>query len=197
MVFPRDVDNTDCNTEDVNRSYTQWFHICKKKGGGLKTIVGVLGSLWKHQQSRDRVFLHQSCTQLFFSTPKKIIFFEVEKNQEKNRAFSKIWKKNQNFTSKFSKTQKEKIENFDFFLQIFENVRFFFRFFSTSKKIFFRSWKKSWVQFWCKKTRSLDCWCFQSDPSNPTIVLRSTSFFLEIWNTWVYDLLTSSELQHL
>ena len=41
--------------------------------------VGVLRSLGKHQQSRDRTFLHQSCTQLFFSTPKKNFFFEIEK----------------------------------------------------------------------------------------------------------------------
>ena len=63
----------------------------------LKTAfraVGLLGSLWKHQQSRDRVFLHQSCTQLFFSTPKKNIFLRSKKNP---RFFSEIWRKKSKF----------------------------------------------------------------------------------------------------
>ena len=44
---------------------------------GYIWAVGVLRSLGKHQQSKDRTFLHRSCTQLFFSTPKKKLF-EIE-----------------------------------------------------------------------------------------------------------------------
>ena len=46
-----------------------------------------------------------------------------------------------------------------------KNLRFFF---DLKKKFFFGVEKKSWVQLRCKKMRSLDCWYFQSDPSNPT-----------------------------
>ena len=55
--------------------------------------VGVPGSLWKCQQSRDHTFLHWNYTQLVFSTPKKIFlwdlvfFFGNFSNSEKIKIF--------------------------------------------------------------------------------------------------------------
>ena len=69
-------------------------------------VVGVLGSLWKHQQSRDLTFLHRSCTQLFFSTPKKILFFGIQnifRNIFRSKIFFVIFRKSKNFVRKKKK----------------------------------------------------------------------------------------------
>ena len=149
----------------------QRCHSTRKPKSTTFQAVGLLGSLWKHQQSRDLNFLHRNCTQLFFSTPKKKLFFEIEKKSEIFFGdFSKSGE-NQHFHRKNLCFFIEKTMIFSMKKLIFSG---FWKILKKKSQIFFRSHfffgveKKSWIQLRCKKLRSLDCWCFQSDPSNPT-----------------------------
>ena len=73
------------------------------------------------------------------------------------------------YKGKFFKTLKD-------FWKISPFLHIFFR--STSEKNIFRSWKKSWVQFRCKKLRPFDLWCFQRVLSTLTPSSKRLHYFL-------------------
>ena len=130
---------------------------------------------------RSQFFTSKLYPTFFFNSEKKL-FFEIEKKSEiffenfsksgKNQLFHR--KNHCFFNEKTMIFSMKKLIFFRFWKIPKKNLRFFF---DLKKKVFFRSWKKSWVQLRCKKLRSLDCWCFQSDPSNPTAARSKKDFF--------------------
>ena len=109
----------------------------------LVRAVGVFGSLWKHQQSRDHTFLHRNYTQLFFSTPKNK-FSEVDRKKSEKKSKNV---KNLNFQWKIIKIIYGfllKISTFLIFRKFFDFFPNFFHFFfrSTSENLFFGVEKK-------------------------------------------------------
>ena len=135
----------------------------------------MLRTRWKPHKSKDHIFLHRSCTPIFFSTPKKNIVFSRSKKKisEKVKIFeiceiSKFGEKIYNRVS-FVIFEISKISIFFGFFPIFFGHFFFdlFHFFFWKKKIdrekiyFFGVEKKIGVQLRCKKIWSFDLWGFQ------------------------------------
>ena len=107
----------------------------------------------------------------FFFQDQKTFFLWSKKNVKhifwiffQNPGKSKISMKNLNFS-----IEKLSIFHWNFwFFRISKNIFSFFV--SITKYIYFGLEKKSWGQLRCRKVRSFDFWCFQTDSGTPSWV---------------------------
>ena len=133
----------------------------------LETISAVLQTLWKHHKSKDRTFLHQSCTQKCFLNSEKIFF----RLQKKSFFFGEKNLKNLKCCSKIQILKKSTIvDNFRVFekCSIFSKSDFFWIFF---EKLFFGFFLKLEKHYCFSELRKL----------------LEHSFDVKISDLWIHD----------